>query len=1496
MKEVIIIILFILDKKLEVKDVLSIDGDIGYSTPFFDDEYKQYLDTGAETYKFSTLANTQQSQHLVVGNYIAFLYKGQHKLFQIINIDEEHSETFIKNAYCEMAGIELINNIVRPMEIKNADIKKFAQTILADTEWQIGLLDVGVNTVQDIKITEYTNVYSALQQYAVQEYGAEISLTVKIENNKVVAKHVNIYRERGKKNGFRFAYESNVSSITRTVDSSNLATALIGVGKNNITFKEVDAPDKPLNQDFIADEQSYKRWNQNGRHIMGLFKCESESPHELLKLTRKELEKRRTPNVKYQLKTELLGRDEVCIGDTVNVVDYEFNPPIFLEARVNELSISFTDSEKNECVLANFKEVGTKITDQLRGLINSKFPIHSEDIADGAVGKDQVSIQYHTQLIADAVHASLIETEDLIASKADIEELNAVKARIGTLDVGVVIAEELKAIKGNITTLDSDKANVKDLDAIKGSVIHLKTEKIDTNEFNAKVANIDTTITNNFNATNAEIELLKSRFAKIGTLVAENATITNGKITNLETDIANINKTIVDIAEIKDLSAITAKIKTLETDLTKANTAIIENAKITNSEIETLKGNYAQINTLISKKADIDELNSANAKIKKLDATVADVNKAIIKNAEITKADIEKLKSKDAEIDNALIDKANISDLTAINASIQSLQAKDASIDKALINKASVNSLNVINATVESMGVKVAEIDKLKAKDAEFDTLLAGNLTAKNFKAGSITAESAIIAEEAVGSSQISSLTANKIDSGEIDTAKVKVKSTNGEIEISGYQILVNDTTDLKNKVNRVVLGEYIKADKTKEYGLLIRGKDGKTVMMDSDGVHNAGITDGAINNNKIADDANINAKKIDIESVVTHINNASTKIEGSSIVMDNKSLNVAIKEIENTQTSQSQDLKQAKTDIQASIEKINLSVSKVNTTINEQGTKIEKNSSAISLQQDQINLKVDANGVINAINVDASGVAINGEKINLNGCVTFNSLNSSTNEFGGLFDKEFNKTVVNGQRIMTNSIKAQQIDIYGLSVKQKQANGMEIETLKIEDDGSIRLKGDIESFDYNEKENTGWKLSKEGDAVLNNTKIRGSVVLPNAGITNHSAGYVNNIFLNSDYSDIYNYDGYEWDKNLNGTIGAKYWGDYNSGVSNPKTGYHAHTNTTAFDFNVVEFKAVNNERWLGSKQNITESVHQFKKDTTYYFSMDVFFTEVGQQVDGGLFYKIDEKNDFHSGKFCFVAKQEHLNKWVRFNWSFKLKEGAQLNRDFTWYNYGYNGKPSQKSFYIKNCLLTTTNTNVWCVNDSERNDIVRFWAGADYKNRNNAPFKVMQNGDVYAKNGIYKGTFTGRIEIGNILIEDTKGTKGKITFESETGANVLDVEEDEVKIGVNTTIGTESSNISITKTDATITNKDVSIVRTENGKSHTVVQIDADSKEFLHLNGTHKLVSNGSTLIVDGNQTEFTNNITVRNSITTNDMVVGNMQMKRRNDSGNKGIDFIFV
>ena len=451
--------LFILNKSYEVVGTLNSKGDLSKITTYFDDKYTQDLGTGAETFQFSVAANSTQAQHLVSGNFVAFKENGEFKLFNIINIEETHEEIFMKEVYCEMASIELINKIVRPMEVLNSSLRKFLESILEDTEWQLGKMDIGFTQVYDFKVTDYKSVYELIQEYAVGIYGAEISYRVEIENGVVVGKYIDCYAERGKDNGFRFYYGSNLSSVVKTVDSSNLATALIGVGKNGLTFKSVEAPDKPLNSDFIANETAFEQWNVNGNHIFGVHNADTESPQELLRLTRIALEERANPQIKYEMKAELLGKN-VGIGDTVYVVDHEFNPPLHLSARVNQLITSKTDPNSNEVVLANFKEVNSNITEEMRslasqleGYVDSQFPIGGDKIQDGAINGDKLTngqiIQgthiFANSITADHIQADTIDTEHLKADSIDAEKIQANSITSNHIQSNTIETGHLKA-------------------------------------------------------------------------------------------------------------------------------------------------------------------------------------------------------------------------------------------------------------------------------------------------------------------------------------------------------------------------------------------------------------------------------------------------------------------------------------------------------------------------------------------------------------------------------------------------------------------------------------------------------------------------------------------------------------------------------------------------------------------------------------------------------------------------------------------------------------------------------------------------------------------------------------------------------------------------------------------------------------------------------------------------------------------------------------------
>ncbi|MDM0481025.1 phage tail spike protein [Clostridium perfringens] len=272
------------------------------------------------------------------------------------------------------------------------------------------------------------------------------------------------------------------------------------------------------------------------------------------------------------------------------------------------------------------------------------------------------------------------------------------------------------------------------------------------------------------------------------------------------------------------------------------------------------------------------------------------------------------LKAINANIDNLHANKADIQDLHAVTAKIGTLEATKANITQLNAVNAEISKLNSIKANIVDLNSATAKIGVLESKTASIDNLLAGNLTADNFKANAITAGSAVIAEGAIGSSQISSLSVNKLEAGDITTSKHRIVSADGTIEIVGNQILIN-----RNNINRVILGEYRKSDGTTEYGLLVRAKDGQTIMLDGNGVHNAGITDGAIDNNKVADNANISGNKLDINSVIREVNNNGTEtIKGTKVAVGDRTLDVELSTQKNTITEHSKELSSQKASLTA--------------------------------------------------------------------------------------------------------------------------------------------------------------------------------------------------------------------------------------------------------------------------------------------------------------------------------------------------------------------------------------------------------------------------------------------------------------------------------------------------------------------------------------------------------------------------------------------------
>lgn len=339
---------------------------------YFDYSYHPYLETGAETFDFSVTLDEELEQAITERNFVLFIRNNKYKMFQIMACeDEENIDSVVRNVQSEIVGLELRNDYIRESTI-TGNMNKFLDTILKDTNYKKGYVSPELDDISvETSITEPKAVYTVIQESIARYGNCEYEFTVNpidsINGNYELI--VNCYAdgERGNKTYKRYDYDFNSYGMKRTGDATDLASGLIGVGTNGITFKDIkwekdqgDPLDKPLGQDFLLDPDAHDMFSNGDKYILGKYTSDTTDPGALLLETYKKLQEVKQIKYSYEIPVYLTDDeyDEIEVGDTNYIVNDKFNPPIQLEGRISELEL--TDSE-NKITLANFKNVKSNI-------------------------------------------------------------------------------------------------------------------------------------------------------------------------------------------------------------------------------------------------------------------------------------------------------------------------------------------------------------------------------------------------------------------------------------------------------------------------------------------------------------------------------------------------------------------------------------------------------------------------------------------------------------------------------------------------------------------------------------------------------------------------------------------------------------------------------------------------------------------------------------------------------------------------------------------------------------------------------------------------------------------------------------------------------------------------------------------------------------------------------------------------------------------------------
>lgn len=355
---------------------------------YYDDELHSYLEGTANTFSFKALAGHEDAQYLVTGNKLAFQKDGRDYYLNIVQATQDE-ETVEVMAYS--LSFELLNE--ENTAYKSSRAMSFEE-YLKIFDWE-KTLTLGINEVADKKIShEWTgsdtilarifslaNVFSAEAEF-VPVLNKDFSLQKIVLN--VYKQHTDEIQGIGQnRTDERLRYGVNIEGITKTSDITELFTAIRPFGRDNLTVTnlvktEYDSDGKVEymtlagNRNIMAP-QARDRFpsnlmnSTNDRYIAKVWNYDTDNVNTLYGQALAELKKGCIPKMTYEVE----GYVDAHVGDTFTIIDEEFNPPLYLQARVKEQVESLTNPTQNKTTFSNYEELQSQIDPELLQQVNN---------------------------------------------------------------------------------------------------------------------------------------------------------------------------------------------------------------------------------------------------------------------------------------------------------------------------------------------------------------------------------------------------------------------------------------------------------------------------------------------------------------------------------------------------------------------------------------------------------------------------------------------------------------------------------------------------------------------------------------------------------------------------------------------------------------------------------------------------------------------------------------------------------------------------------------------------------------------------------------------------------------------------------------------------------------------------------------------------------------------------------------------------------------------
>ncbi len=249
--------IFFTNRLYETLAVASADTEKGLK--LLDDELNQTIKTGTAIYTGKIAKNDISAEKVEAGSFV-FVPNFKNKIIPLEVMEVEESRSY-KKIIAEDAGLELLNSDVGDHKMKGTLREHILATIGDDSDWVIGLDEIGNSKNLTLEYTGISNQTKRIVQIAGR-FGAEISYDFKFDGNEIKEKRINFVKERGKDTARRLEVGKELKDVKRNVSITNLRTAVLGIGKPH---KETIKTTKTVKKTIKVEEKPNSTKHTNGK-------------------------------------------------------------------------------------------------------------------------------------------------------------------------------------------------------------------------------------------------------------------------------------------------------------------------------------------------------------------------------------------------------------------------------------------------------------------------------------------------------------------------------------------------------------------------------------------------------------------------------------------------------------------------------------------------------------------------------------------------------------------------------------------------------------------------------------------------------------------------------------------------------------------------------------------------------------------------------------------------------------------------------------------------------------------------------------------------------------------------------------------------------------------------------------------------------------------------------------------------------------------------------